>query len=384
MGPMAVSNSKYIWQNKGWADFTWDSGRLLPLLGKARQTQGKILVRVKTLGLNLNSEAQAEILTEEALKTSAIEGEILNRDSVRSSVARHLGLNQALLPRAERHIDGLVEILLDATRNYDKPLTAKRIKGWQAALFPTGYSGLHKIRAGEWRAGEVQVVSGPMGQERVHFQAPPKERLDSEIKGFLSWWEKSLGKEEGFLRAGIAHFWFVTVHPFDDGNGRVTRALTDMALAQDEKSQVRLYSFSSQIMEERNAYYDVLEKCSKAGLDITEWLEWFLGCLIRAMEKSEIIIVKILAKAEFWQAHGQTTLNDRQRKVINRLLDAGEGQFQGGLTTRKYASITKASRATAFREISDLVDKKILAQNPQTKGRNVSYELNWRSGQGER
>lgn len=381
---MAVSNSKYIWQNKGWADFTWDSGRLLPLLGKARQTQGKILVRVKTLGLNLNSEAQAEILTEEALKTSAIEGEILNRDSVRSSVARHLGLNQALLPRAERHIDGLVEILLDATRNYDKPLTAKRIKGWQAALFPTGYSGLHKIRAGEWRAGEVQVVSGPMGQERVHFQAPPKERLDSEIKGFLSWWEKSLGKEEGFLRAGIAHFWFVTVHPFDDGNGRVTRALTDMALAQDEKSQVRLYSFSSQIMEERNAYYDVLEKCSKAGLDITEWLEWFLGCLIRAMEKSEIIIVKILAKAEFWQAHGQTTLNDRQRKVINRLLDAGEGQFQGGLTTRKYASITKASRATAFREISDLVDKKILAQNPQTKGRNVSYELNWRSGQGER
>ena len=381
---MKVGNSKYIWQNKDWADFTWDSGRLLPLLGKARQTQGKILARVKTLGLNLNSEAQAEILTEEALKTSAIEGEVLSRDSVRSSVARHLGLSQALLPQVERHIDGLVEILLDATRNYDKPLTAKRIKGWQAALFPTGYSGLHKIRAGEWRAGEVQVVSGPVGRERVHFQAPPKERLDSEIKGFLSWWEKSLWKEEGFLRAGVAHFWFVTVHPFDDGNGRVTRALTDMALAQDEKSQVRLYSFSSQIMEERHAYYDVLEKCSKAGLDITEWLEWFLGCLIRAMEKSEIIIAKVLAKAEFWQAHGQTTLNDRQRKVINCLLDAGEGQFQGGLTTRKYASMTKVSRATAFREISDLVDKKILAQNPQTKGRNVSYEVNWHSGQGER
>ena len=226
--------------------------------------------------------------------------------------------------------------------------------------------------------GDVQVVSGPVGRERVHFQAPPKERLDSEIKDFLSWWEKSLGREEGFLRAGIAHFWFVTVHPFDDGNGRVTRALADMALAQDEKSQVRIYSFSSQIMEERNAYYDVLEKCSKAGLDITEWLEWFLGCLIHAMEKSEIIIAKVLAKAEFWQMHSQTTLNDRQRKVINRLLDAGQGQFQGGLTTRKYASMTKASRATAFREISDLVDKKILAQNPQTKGRNVSYELNWR------
>ncbi len=375
---MTANNSKYIWQDKNWPSFTWDSGRLLPLLGKARQTQGKILARAKSLGLYLTSEAQAEILTEEALKTSAIEGEILSRDSVRSSVARHLGLSQAPLPRSERHVDGLVEILLDAARNHDKPLTAKRLKGWQAALFPTGYSGLHKIRAGEWRGGDVQVVSGPVGRERVHFQAPPKERLDSEIKDFLSWWEKSLGREEGFLRAGIAHFWFVTVHPFDDGNGRVTRALADMALAQDEKSQVRIYSFSSQIMEERNAYYDVLEKCSKAGLDITEWLEWFLGCLIHAMEKSEIIIAKVLAKAEFWQMHSQTTLNDRQRKVINRLLDAGQGQFQGGLTTRKYASMTKASRATAFREISDLVDKKILAQNPQTKGRNVSYELNWR------
>lgn len=374
---MAANSSKYIWQNRNWTDFTWDSGRLLPLLGKARQIQGKILAKVKTLGFNLTSEAQAEILTEEAVKTSAIEGEILNRDSVRSSVARHLGLNEAGLPRAERHIDGLVEILLDATRDYDRPLTAKRLKSWQAALFPTGYSGLHKVRAGQWRSGDVQVVSGPVGRERVHFQAPPQERLEDEIRDFLVWWEKSLKTQEGFLRAGIAHFWFVTIHPFEDGNGRLTRALTDMALAQDEKLRIRFYSFSSQIMEERNAYYDVLEKCSKDGRDITEWLEWFLGCLIRAMEKSGTTIAAVLAKAEFWQTHSQTIMNERQRKVVNRLLDAGEGQFQGGLTTRKYVSLTKASRATAFREISDLVDKKVLIQRPQGKGRSVSYDLNW-------
>ena len=374
-----ANRSKYIWQNKNWTNFTWDSGRLLPLLGKARQIQGKILARVKTLGFRLTSEAQAEILTEETVKTSAIEGEILNRDSVRSSVARHLGLSEEhrTMP-AGRQVDGLVEVLLDATQNYDKPLTAKRLKSWQAALFPTGYSGLHKIRAGQWRAGDVQVVSGPVGRERVHFQAPPEGRLDDEIKNFLVWWEKSLKTQEGFLRAGIAHFWFVTIHPFEDGNGRLTRALTDMTLAQDEEMRIRFYSFSSQIMEERNAYYDVLEKCSHNGRDITKWLEWFLGCLIRAMEKSETIIAKILAKMEFWQTRSQTTMNERQRKVVNRLLDSGEGQFQGGLTTRKYVSMTKASRATAFREISDLVEKKVLIQKSQSKGRSVSYDLKWR------
>lgn len=368
-------HSKYIWQNKNWTSFSWDSDKLLPLLGKARQTQGKILTRVKSLGLTLTTEAQAEILTEEAVKTSAIEGEVLNRDSVRSSVARHLGLPQGGLLRPDRHVDGLVEILLDATRNYDKLLSAKRLKGWHAALFPTGYSGLHKIRAGQWRAGDIQVVSGPVGRERVHFQAPGADKIEGEIKSFLTWWGKSLGDTEGFLRAAIAHFWFVTIHPFDDGNGRITRVLTDMALAQDERLQVRLYSFSSQIMEERNAYYDILEKCSKANSDITPWLVWFLGCLIRAMEKSETIIARVLAKAEFWQKHAQTTMNERQRKVVNRLLDSGEGQFQGGLTTRKYVSLTKVSRATAFREISDLLDKGVLIQNPRSKGRSVSYDL---------
>lgn len=375
---MGTINLKYIWQNKNWTDFSWQSDRLLSLLGKARQIQGKILTRVKSLGMDLTHEAQAEILTEETVKTAAIEGEILNRDSVKSSVARHLGLSQAGLPRTERHIDGLVEILLDATRNYDKPLTAKRLKGWHAALFPTGHSGLYKIRAGQWRGQELmRVVSTMAGKEKVHFQAPPNERLDEEIKNFLSWWKKSLGNTEGFLRSAIAHFWFVTIHPFEDGNGRITRVLSDMALAQDEKLKVRFYSLSSQIMEERNAYYDILEKRQKGTSDITEWIVWFLSCLIRAMEKSETLITKVLAKAEFWQRCSQIPMNERQRKVVNRLLDAGKGKFEGGLTTRKYVSLTKTSRATAFREISDLVEKKVLIQTPKSKGRNVHYDLNW-------
>ena len=374
---MTTNSSKYIWENKNWTDFQWSSEKLLPFLGKARQAQGKILIRVGALGVPLTNQAQVEILTEEAMQTSAIEGEYLSRDSVRSSVARHLGLSQAGLPKVDRHVDGLVEILLDATRNYDKPLTVKRVQSWHAALFPTGHSGLNKILVGRWRKQAVQVVSGPIGKERIHYLAPPIEKLDGEMKGFLDWWAKSNGKIEGFLRAAIAHFWFVTVHPFEDGNGRIARVLTDMALAQDEKLQMRFYSLSSQIMEERNDYYDVLEKCSKGKSDITAWLEWFLGCSIRAMQKSETIIGNVLAKVDFWKKYSQTTMNDRQRKVVNKLLDTGVGEFKGGLTTRKYGSLTKTSRATAFREISDLVNKKVLRQNSEGKGRSVSYDLNW-------
>lgn len=376
-GIMTGNNLKYIWQKKNWTDFSWQSEELISLLGEARQAQGKILAKEKSLGFKLAQEAQAEILVEETVKTSAIEGEILNRDSVRSSVARRLGLSEAGLPPAERHVDGLVEILLDATQKHGDPLTAKRLKGWHAALFPTGYSGLHKIRVGEWRGGKMEVLSGPVGHEEIHFQAPPSDVLNEEIKNFLNWWKKSFGKTEGFLRAGVAHLWFVTIHPFDDGNGRVTRALTDMALAQDEQLPVRFYSFSSQILEERNAYYDILEKSQKGNQDITEWLKWFLGCLIRSMKKSETLIAKILVKAEFWQKHSQTTMNDRQRKVVNRLLDAGKGEFKGGLTTRKYVAMAKTSRATAFREIDDLVEKKILSKDPASKGRSVKYDLNW-------
>jgi len=374
---MATDNSKYIWQKKSWTDFSWQSEELLPLLGRARQAQGKILTRARSLGLTLTHEAQAEVLVEEAVKTSAIEGEVLNRNSVRSSVARRLGLPGAGLSPTERQVDGLVEILLDATVNYDKPLTAKRLKGWQAALFPTGHSGLHKICVGKWRTQAMQIVSGSIGKERIHYEAPPADRLDKEMKSFFNWWSKSEGTVEGFVRAGIAHFWFVTIHPFDDGNGRVARALTDMALAQDEKLHMRFYSLSSQIMEERNSYYDVLEKNSKGTNDLTPWLTWFLDCSYRAMQKSERIIGDVLAKAEFWQRHSQTEINKRQRKAVNRLLDAGQGQFEGGLTTRKYASMTKTSRATAFREIADLVEKNILIQDPKSKGRNVKYDLNW-------
>ncbi|MCD4781738.1 MAG: Fic family protein [Candidatus Omnitrophica bacterium] len=372
-----VNHSKYIWEDKRWTDFSWSSDELLSHLGQARQTQGKILARVKALGIPLISQAQAEILTEEVMQTSAIEGETLKRDSVRSSVVRHLGLSEAGLPASDRHIDGLVEILLDSTQNYEKPLTAKRLQSWHGALFPTGYSGLHKIRVGKWRTQAIQVVSGSVGKEKVHYEAPPADRLESEMKNFLNWWKKSKGTMEGFLRAGIAHFWFVTIHPFDDGNGRIARALTDMALAQDEKLQMRFYSLSSQIMEERNTYYDVLEKCSKGKNDFTAWLTWFLDCSNRAMQKSETIIGNVLAKADFWQHHSQTEMNERQRKAINRLLDAGQSQFKGGLTTRKYASMTKTSRATAFREIANLVEKKVLIQDPQSKGRNVHYDLDW-------
>src|SRR3989338_7152590 len=289
-----ANNSKYIWEDKGWTDFSWDSDELLFHLGQARQTQGKILVRIKALGVPLTNQAQAEILTEEAMKTSAIEGEILKRDSVISSVARHLGLSQAGLPRPDRNVDGLVEILLDATRNYDKPLTVKRLQSWHAALFPIGYSGLHKIRVGKWRTKPMQIVSGAVGKEKVHYQAPPAEKLDEEMKDFLIWWEKSNGTMEGFLRAAIAHFWFVTIHPFDDGNGRIARALTDMALAQDEKLDMRFYSLSSQIMEERGNYYDILEKTQKGKGDITEWLKWFLEMFTRSIQNSNQLIEKAI------------------------------------------------------------------------------------------
>lgn len=366
----------YLWQRKNWPKLIWKNDPLLPLVGQARKAQGILLTRLKNLGFELGEQAQADILTEEAIQTSAIEGERLNRESVRSSVARHLGLPAAGLRPATRSVDGLVEVLLDATRGYGKPMTAGRLKGWQAALFPTGYSGFSKIRVGEWRGREpMRVVSGPVGRERIHFEAPPSERVEKEMRQFLSWWKSSLKTEDGLLRAGMAHFYFVTVHPFEDGNGRIARALTDMALAQDEKLGARYYSLSSQIMEERDEYYHVLEEGSK-GNDVTDWLAWFLGCYKRAVDGAEKIITHVLAKAEFWQRHHPTEISERQRKVVNRLLDAGKGGFEGGLTTRKYVSMAKVSRATAFREISDLLDKGILRQNP-ARGRSVSYDLNW-------
>jgi Fic family protein len=368
---------RWIWQQEQWPEFTWKADALLPLISKARLAQGKLLAKVNSIGFELRHEASADVLTEEAIKTSEIEGETLNRDSVRSSVAKHLGLPTSGLPEPGRAIDGLVDVLIDATRNYEKPLTSERLQSWQAALFPTGYSGLYRIQIG-WRTTEepMQVVSGGMGHEMVHFEAVPSLSIEKEMKQFLAWWQSSIGKEDGLLRTGIAHFYFVTIHPFEDGNGRIARALTDMALAQDEKLSTRFYSLSAQIMKERKQYYDILERCQRGSLDITLWLDWFLACYIRTLENATNLIVKVLAKANFWQYFAQISLNERQRKVINLLLNMGEGCFQGGLTTRKYVSIAKVSRATAFREISDLIEKRILLQNP-SKGRSTSYDLNW-------
>lgn len=368
----------YIWEYKNWPKLLWEKGPLLTPLSEARKAQGILLAEVKHLGFELGGQAEADVLTEEAIKTSAIEGERLNPESVRSSVARHLGLSTAGLTPATRSVDGLVEVLLDATQNYRKPMTALRLKGWQAALFPTGYSGFSKIRVGKWRGREpMRVVSGPVGREKIHFEAPPGERIEKEMQQFLSWWNSSLKQEDGLLRAGMAHFYFVTIHPFEDGNGRVGRALTDMALAQDEKMGTRYYSLSSQIMEERDDYYQALEACSK-GNDITGWLAWFLGCYARAAQGNGKIISNVLAKADFWKRNARAAMNERQKKVVNRLLDSGQGDFKGGLTTRKYVSLAKVSRATAFREMSDLLEKGILSQN-HSKGRSVSYELNWNS-----
>jgi Fic family protein len=271
-----------------------------------------------------------------------------------------------------------VEVILDATQKFDKALSADRLKGWHAALFPSGYSGLHKIRVGLWRGKEpMHIVSGPAGREKIHFEAPPGAAVKEEMRNFLSWWESSRKTTDGILRAGLVHFYFVIIHPFEDGNGRIARALTDMALAQDEKLDIRYYSLSSQIMEERDGYYNILERISEAdNTNVTKWLSWFLECFQHAIQRSDKIIGNVLAKADFWQEHAQTELNERQKKVLNRILDVGQENFIGGLTTRKYVSMTKVSRATAFREIADMLNKEVLCQL-SGKGRNVHYDLVW-------
>lgn len=365
---------QYIWQASSWPEFRWDSSELLRPLGKARQAQGELLAKAEYFELSM----QAEVLTEEAFTTAAIEGELLNRDSVRSSVARRLGLPTAGLPAVERHIDGLVEMLIDATRNHAEPLTASRFKGWHAALFPTGYSGMNKIVVGDWRRGKesMKVISGPMGKERVHYEAPPAEKMEEEVERFLAWFRTTRDKEDGLVRSAVAHFWFVTIHPFQDGNGRIARAIADMALAQDENNDCRLYSMSAQIKTERDGYYDVLERTQKGSGDITEWIVWFLTCLDRAILRSDSEIRKAMHKARLWQHIAHLGLNERQRKVVNRLFEAGPGGFEGGLTNRKYRGITKTTRETAKRDMSDLVTKGILVKKPGG-GRSSSYDLVW-------
>lgn len=371
-----MKTAHYIWQSAHWPAFTWDNSRLVSPLGECRLKQGIFLAKISSLGMPYERQAHTDILFEEAMTTSAIEGEKLNPASVRSSIARKLGLPSAGLP-IDRSVDGLIDVLLDASRNHDEPLAKKRLFSWHAALFPTGYSGLHKIRVAKWRGPEpMRVVSGRIGKEIIHYEAMPHDRVEEEMRLFIQWWQKSIGSMDGIIRAAIAHFWFVTIHPFEDGNGRIARALTDMALAQDDRQSQRYYSLSSQMSAERESYYEILEKSQKGDVDITPWIIWFLGCFSRGIETSEKLMSLVLDKAMFWYRHAQTGLSERQRKVINKLLDAGKGGFEGGLTNRKYASITKVSRATATRELQYLLDIDILKRNPG-KGRSVSYDLVW-------
>ena len=367
---------KYLWEHKNWFNFKYNEAELLKPLSAVRVLQGKLLGRIASLDIKLETEAQGAVLVEEAIRTAEIEGQKLNPDVVRSSVASRLGLPKGVGTQ-DRNVDGLVEVLLDAVRFHTKPLTLKRLNSWHAALFPTGYSGLRSIRTGKLRGDEsMQIVSGPIGKEKVHFEALPRERLDEEMRLFLQWWNSSLGSMDGILRAATAQLRFVTIHPYEDGNGRLARALTDMALAQDEKLQVRFYSVSSEIMRARDAYYKIIEDAQKCHVDATQWYVWFLKQLAAAIEHSQGIIANVFARVDFWNAHAQTQLSERQRKVLNRMLEAGQGNFTGGLTTRKYLSIAKVSRATAFREIADLLNKKILRQLPG-KGRSVHYDVIW-------
>jgi Fic family protein len=367
----------WIWQQPDWPRFRWDEARLGPLLARARLAQGKVLGAARLLDAGLTLEAVAAILVEDGLTTSAIEGERLDLDAVRSSVARRLGLPTAGLAKPPRAVDGLIDVLLDATRQHNAPLTPKRLYGWQAALFPTGYSGLHAIRVGELRGtAPMQVVSGGVGKEKVHFIAPPRKGLHEELKRFLSWFNAPPAGLDGLTRAGLAHLWFVTLHPFEDGNGRLARAITDMALAQDERQPMRLFSLSAQILRERKDYYAVLERTQRGALDVTEWLAWFLTQVEAAATAAEQTVANTLAKARFWLKHQATAFNERQRKLLNRLLDAGPGGFEGGINTRKYMSLTRTSRTTAYRELADLVEKGCL--RPTGKGgRSSGYEIVW-------
>jgi len=371
---------RYIWQRSSWPAFRWNSDALLKRLGQSRFNQGLLLMKMKDLGFDTQQQARADVLVEETIKNSEIEGEHLDPNAVRSSVARRLGLpTSGIVVRENQHADGAVQILLDATTGYQRGLTPERLFSWHAALFPTGYSGLSKIRVANWRDdadGKMKVVSGPIGREKIHYEAPPAERLENEMQHFLHWWEESRHKMDGILRAGMGHLWFVAVHPFADGNGRIARTLTETALAQDENLATRYYSLSSQIMAHREDYYRILEHTTTGDGDITDWLMWFLECVNNAVRASSKLLSNVMLKTRFWRRYHQKELKKRQRKVLNRLLDAGPGGFEGGLTNRKYAGIAHISRATAQRDLSDLVSKGILRTNPGG-GRSAGYDLCW-------
>ena len=363
---------KYVWQLADWPVWRHDLAALAAPLAAVRSAQGFLLGRMTDLGMLLRSEASLHALTEDVLKTSEIEGEQLNPAAVRSSIARRLGVDIGALAPSDRNVEGVVEMVLDAASHNDQPLTQERLCGWHAALFPTGYSGMARIRVGAWRDdanGPMQVVSGAIGRQTVHYEAPPAARLVSAMTDFLLWFNAHQ-PIDGVLKAGLAHLWFVTVHPFDDGNGRIARAVGDMLLARAEGSTQRFYSLSAQIQRERNDYYEILERTQKGTLDVTRWLDWFLGCLKRAIEDAHTNLAAVLGKARFWQRWAGVPMNERQVKLINRLLDG----FDGKLTSSKWAAIGKCSADTALRDITDLLDRGVLRKS-EAGGRSTSYEI---------
>lgn len=363
----------YIWEAPDWPNWHYDLGALAEPLARACLAQGRLLGRLADVGLGLRDEASLATLTEDVLKTSEIEGEHLNVASVRSSIARRLGVDIGALAPIDRHVDGVVEMVLDAAANGAQPLTVERLFGWHAALFPTGYSGLSKITTGRWRddaQGSMQVVSGPIGRQKVHFEAPPAERLPGEVARFLAWVNEPVAKEPLLLRAGLGHLWFVTLHPFDDGNGRIARAIGDLLLTRADGSPQRFYSLSAQIQRERKAYYEILERTQKGSMDVTEWLLWFLRMLDEAVGHAHRTLDVVLSKARFWQRVPGASLNERQVKVLNRLLDG----FEGKLTSSKWAELAKCSHDTALRDINELLHLGVLLRTG-AGGRSTCYEL---------
>ena len=365
----------YLWQQPGWPALRFDAAALAQALAGVHRAHGFLLGRMAHIGMPQRDQVTLRALTDDVIKTSEIEGERLNVDAVRSSIARRLGVDIGALAPADRHVEGVVDMVLDATVGHARPLTAERLFGWHAALFPTGYSGMSRIRIGAWRDdadGPMQVVSGPIGRRTVHYEAPPAAVLDAQMAMFLRWFEdgERAGADDPVIKAGLAHLWLVTLHPFDDGNGRISRAVGDLALARAEQSTQRFYSLSAQIQRERNDYYDQLEATQKGTLDVTGWLAWFLGCLLRAIEGADAALDAVMSKAQFWQRWGNVAMNDRQAKLVNRLLDG----FDGKLTTSKWAAIAKCSADTALRDIADLLEKGVLVKSP-AGGRSTSYEL---------
>ncbi|TAE82178.1 MAG: Fic family protein [Bacteroidetes bacterium] len=362
----------YIHQQKKWPKFTWDIAEVMPALLQSKLLQGKLLGKMESLGFNLQAQATLQNVTFDVLKSSEIEGEILPAEQVRSSIAKKLGMHVAATPITDRRVDGVVEMMLDATQNYDKPLTKKRLGEWHMALFPNGNNGLQFITIGNYRkaaGGPMQVVSGAMGKEKVHFEAPDAERLSDEMKQFLKWFNANQSMDT-LLKAAIAHLWFLTIHPFDDGNGRMARALTDLLLARADESKQRFYSLSTQIQLHKKQYYQILENTQKGNLHITKWVLWFLSCFNKAITEADVYLNQVMFKAKFWRHFAETSFNSRQVKMLNKLLDG----FDGNLTTTKWAKICKCSQDTAYRDIQELMVLRVLVKN-STGGRSTSYEL---------